>query len=138
MAREPSKTYTDREIEIMKIVWDMGEATAREIQTQLSGERHYNSVLTIIRVLEAKGHLTHRAAGKSYVYRARHAPHKARRRALGHLIEHVFAGSAASLVLQLVETGDLTEQDLRDIRRQLHKRQAEKTHKSKDRKGDAT
>lgn len=137
MARTASKSFTDREVEIMKIVWDLGEATAREIQSQLSGERHYNSVLTIIRVLEAKGHLTHRAEGKSHVYRARHAPHKARKRALGHLIEHVFAGSAASLVLQLVETGDLTEEDLRDIRRQLNKRQAEKALKSKGTKGDA-
>jgi BlaI family penicillinase repressor len=138
MAREPSKTFTDREIEIMKIVWEMGEATAREIQARLSGERHYNSVMTIIRVLEAKGHLTHRAEGKSYVYRARHAPHKARRRALGHLIDHVFAGSAASLVLQLVETGDLTEEDLQDIRRQLNKRLAEKARKPKGHGGDAT
>ena len=125
MPRKASKSFTDRELEIMKIVWDLGEATAREIQARLPGERHYNTVLTIIRVLEAKGHLTHRAQGKSYVYKARHAPQKARNRVIRHLIDHVFAGSAASLVLHLVETGSLTEEDLQSIRQTL-KRGGEK------------
>lgn len=119
MARKPSKTFTDKEVEIMRIVWDLGEVTAREIQARLPGERHYNSVLTIIRVLEAKGHLTHRVEGKTHVYRSRQQPEKARRRELGHMIKNVFGGSAASLVLHLIETGDLTEADLRDLRRRM-------------------
>ena len=119
MARKPSKTFTEKEVEIMRIIWDLGEATAREIQTRLADARHYNSVLTIIRVLEGKGHLTHRAEGKAHVYRARQQPENSRGRELGHLIKQVFGGSAASLVLHLVETGNLTEADLRDIRRRM-------------------
>ena len=122
MARKPSKTFTDKEIEIMRILWEVGEATARELQERLPGERHYNSVLTIIRVLEAKGHLTHRVEGKAHVYRARQQPEKSRGRELGHLIKQVFGGSAASLVLHLVETGNLTEEDLRDIRQRMTER----------------
>src|SRR5262249_55901625 len=68
MPRQPSKTFTDKELEIMRVIWERGEATAKAIQEALSGERHYNSVLTIIRVLERKGHLTHRAEGKAHVY----------------------------------------------------------------------
>ena len=60
MARKPSKSFTDKELEIMRVIWKMGEASARQIQEQLSGEQHYNSVMTIIRVLERKNHLTHR------------------------------------------------------------------------------
>jgi Penicillinase repressor len=60
MARKPSKGFTDRELEIMKVVWQMGEATVKEIQQRLPGDPHYNSVLTIIRVLERKGRLVHR------------------------------------------------------------------------------
>lgn len=131
MARGPSKNFTDKEVEIMKIVWDLGEATAREIQTRLSGDRHYNSVLTIIRVLEAKGHLTHRVDGKAHVYRARQAPEKSRGRALGHLIEHVFGGSPTSLVLHLVETGSLTSDDLQDIRRRVNRAKAGKATSGK-------
>ena len=119
----------------MRIVWDHGEATAREIQARLPGERHYNSVLTIIRVLEAKDHLTHRVEGKSHVYRARLAPEKSRGRVLGHLIEQVFGGSTASLVLHLVETGDLTAEDMRDVRRRIAKRaEAATGPRRKDRK----
>ena len=137
MARKPSKTFTDKEVEIMRIIWELGEATARDIQARLPGDRHYNSVLTIIRVLEAKGHLGHRVEGKSHVYRARQTVEKSRGRVLGHLIEHVFGGSATSLVLHLVETGNLTEEDLRDIRQRVQKREAGVIGNSKVRKGRA-
>lgn len=119
MPRKPSKTFTDKEVEIMNVVWNLGEATARQIQEALPGERHYNSVLTIIRVLEKKGHLTHRTttdAGKAHVYRAKAAQEKSQRKVLSHLIKQVFGGSPASLVLHLVETGELTEDDLQQAR----------------------
>ncbi|HEX5080816.1 MAG TPA: BlaI/MecI/CopY family transcriptional regulator [Blastocatellia bacterium] len=119
MPREASKTFTDKELEIMRVIWERGEATAREIQEALPGERHYNSVLTIIRVLERKGHLTHRAEGKAHIYRAKAKPEKAQRRVISHLIEQLFGGSAAAMILHLVETGDLTEEDLKEVREQI-------------------
>src|SRR5215831_8234606 len=135
MPRQPSKTFTDKELEIMRVTWERGEATAKEIQEALPGERHYNSVLTIIRVLERKGHLTHRAEGKAHVYRARQQPEKSRSKVLGHLIKQVFGGSAASLVLHLVETGDLTEEDLSEVRERMAARaQAGKTAAAKPKK----
>jgi BlaI family transcriptional regulator, penicillinase repressor len=119
MPRIPAKTFTDKELEIMRVVWERGEATAREIQAALPDKRHYNSVLTIIRVLERKGHLTHRAAGKAHIYRARDKQERTQSRVLSHWIEQVFGGSAVAMVLQLVETGDLTEADLREVRAKL-------------------
>jgi predicted transcriptional regulator len=122
MPRLPSKTFTDKELDIMKVIWERGEVSAREIQANLPGNQHYNTVLTIIRVLERKGHLTHRTEGKSHIYRAVQQPAKSRGRVLGHLIEQVFGGSPASLVLHLVETGNLTESDLRKAREVLASR----------------
>jgi BlaI family transcriptional regulator, penicillinase repressor len=116
MARKPSKAFNDRELEIMRIVWQMGEATVKEIQQRLPGEPHYNSVLTITRVLERKGHLVHRAEGKTHYYRAGESEEKSRARLLRHLIDQVFGGSAASVVLNLVQAGDLTPKDLDEIR----------------------
>jgi len=116
MARKPSKGFTDRELEIMKIVWQMGEATVKEIQQRLPGNPHYNSVLTITRVLERKGRLVHRVEGKTHFYRAGESKEKSRAGLLRHLIDQVFSGSAASVVLNLVKTGDLTPKDLDDIR----------------------
>lgn len=119
MPRKPSKTFTDRELEIMRLVWKHGELSARQIQETLPGDRHYNSVMTIIRVLEKKGHLTHREDGRSHIYRATVKPEASRTRVLKHLVKQVFGGSAASLVLNLVETGDLTAEDLDTIRRKM-------------------
>jgi predicted transcriptional regulator len=126
MPRTPSKTFTEKELEIMKVVWELGEASARDIQKRLPGDRHYNTVLTIIRVLERKKHLTHRVAGKAHIYKARQVPEKSRSRVLSHLVSQVFGGSAASLVLHLVETGELTEDDIRSVREKLASRAAQK------------
>ena len=119
MARKPSKLFTDKELEIMKLIWQMGEASVKDIQERLPGTPHYNSVLTIIRVLERKGHLVHRAEGKTYFYSADESTEKVRIRLLRHLIDHVFGGSAASAVLNLVQAGDLTKKDLDKIRAKI-------------------
>jgi len=126
MPRKPSAGFTDKELEIMRIVWDLGEATVKDIQERLPGDRHYNSVLTIIRVLERKRHLVHRSEGKTYVYRAGEGRDQARSRLLRHLVKNVFGGSAASVVLNLVQTGDLTNDDLDRIRRKMARKTVEK------------
>ena len=47
MPRKPSAMFTDKELEIMRVIWDLGEATVKDIQDRLTGDQHYNSVLTI-------------------------------------------------------------------------------------------
>jgi BlaI family transcriptional regulator, penicillinase repressor len=131
MARKPSKDFTDRELEIMKVVWQMGEATVKEIQERLPGAPHYNSVLTIIRVLERKGRLVHRVEGKTHFYRAGESEEKSRARLLRHLIDQVFGGSAASVVINLVRAGDLTPKDLDEIRGKIAGMSREKKKEKK-------
>jgi BlaI family penicillinase repressor len=134
MSRTAAKTFTDRELEIMRVIWERGEATAKEVQEALPGDRHYNTVLTIIRVLERKGHLTHRAVGKAHVYRAKARQEKSQRRVLSHLIKQVFGGSAAAMVLHLVETGDLSSEELQEVKAKVAERSA--TIKARQGKGD--
>ena len=126
MPRKPSKVFTDKELEIMKVIWQVGEVSAREIQRRLPGDPHYNSVSTIIRVLERKGHVVYRVEGKTHLYRAGESKEKTRARLLRHLVEQVFSGSAASVVLNLVEAGDLTPKDLDDIRGRIARLDREK------------
>jgi BlaI family penicillinase repressor len=126
MPRKASKVFTEKELEIMKLIWQMGEVTVKDIQERLPGTQHYNSVLTIIRVLERKGHLVHRAEGKTFFYRAGESGEKARIRLLRHLIDQVFGGSAASVVLNLVEAGDLSKKDLDKIRDSISSTRKEK------------
>jgi predicted transcriptional regulator len=127
MPRKPSEGFNDKELQIMKIVWELGEATVKDIQERLPGDQHYNSVLTIIRVLERKRHLVHRTEGKTYVYRAGEGREQARSRLLRRLVEDVFGGSASSVVLNLVQTGDLTQDDLDRIRRNVARKTTEKS-----------
>lgn len=129
MPRKPSITFTDKELEIMRVVWNSGEATIKQIQEQLLGDKHYNSVLTIVRVLEQKGHLTYRVEGKAHIYKAKVPHKKARRGVISHLVENVFGGSAVSLVLNLVEAGDLSGEDLDEIRKQISKAKREEKKK---------
>jgi BlaI family penicillinase repressor len=126
MTRKPSEVFTDKEIEIMRVVWQLGEATVKDIQRLLPGPPHYNSVLTIVRVLERKGHLVHRAEGKTFFYQPGESKEKARSRVLRHLVDQVFGGSAASVVMNLAQAGDLTKEDLDDIRRKIAKMDKEK------------
>jgi predicted transcriptional regulator len=76
-------------------------------------------------VLERKGHVSHRQEGRGFVYRALTQPEKSRTRALSHLIDSVFGGSSESVVLNMVETGSLTLDELDEIRRKLKKRAKE-------------
>lgn len=126
MPRKPSKTYTDKELEIMQAIWELGEATVKELQEFLPGNQHYNSLLTIVRVLEKKGHLMHREDGRAYSYRAKEDHTKARTKTLSHFIKNMFGGSATSLVLNLIETGDLTKEDIDSLRKQLVAREKTK------------
>ena len=96
MPRGPSKIFTDKELEIMRVIWELGEATVKDVQDRLPGNPHYNSLLTIIRVLVRKGHLLSREEGRAHVYRAKDNPRKARHRVISHLINQMFGGSATS------------------------------------------
>lgn len=124
MPRKPSQTFNDKELEVMRVIWTRGAATVKDVQQALPGNHHYNSVLSVVRVLESKGHLTHTGEGRAYLYRATVSPEKARKKVLSHLVKHLFGGSAASLVANLVETGDLTKEELDEIRRQFSEHKA--------------
>ena len=70
--RPAAATLTPHELDIMKLVWDRKEATVRDVYEALRARRRiaYTSVLTVMNVLERKGHLKKRAEGRSFVYQA--------------------------------------------------------------------
>ena len=68
MPRPKSNTLTDREAEIMDVLWEQQAATADEIRTRLRGRPHDSTVRTLLRVLETKGHVKHNVDGRTYIY----------------------------------------------------------------------
>ncbi len=117
MARGKSEILTEREAEIMDVVWRLGEATADQVRDGLSKPPHDSTIRTLLRVLESKGYVRHEAAGKAYLYRATVDRRKVQRLALGNLLARFFGGSAEDLVLRLIEDERITPEQLDELRR---------------------
>jgi BlaI family transcriptional regulator, penicillinase repressor len=116
MARETSQSLTEREAQIMDIVWRLGEVTAEQVREALPGAPHDSTVRTLMRVLENKGYLTHKVRGKAYVHRARVERNKAQGLAVRSILNRFFAGSAEDLVLRLIEDEHLSQKQLDELR----------------------
>lgn len=123
MARKKSLDLTEAELRLMEIVWDKGTATVGEVAAALPGEPGlaYNTVLTTLRILEQKGYVRHTKAreGRAFVYRAVVDRKQASRNAVRHVVRRFFGNSPELLVLNLLDDGHLTEQELRKIRNLL-------------------
>ena len=121
MPPKPSETLTEAELRVMNVLWCKGPATVQQVLDALS-EKHdlaYNSVLTIIRVLEKKGYLKHTKDGRAHVYRAVIARAEASRSEVRHLVSRFFGNSHESLLLNLLEQQDLDADELKRLRQML-------------------
>jgi predicted transcriptional regulator len=117
MPRRKAHPLTEREAEIMDVLWARGSATAEEVRGALSGRPHDSTVRTLLRVLETKGHVRHEAAGKVYIYRPVMPRAKAERTALRSFLARFFGGSAEKLVLRLLEEEHLSVAELQELLR---------------------
>ena len=106
-------------LEIMKVVWERGECTVQEVKDALSPgrKRAYNTILTTMRKLEAKGFLEHDVDGRTFVYRAAIDQRSVRHSMLGDLLDRLFEGSPQLLFNSLVEQKRISAGELREIRK---------------------
>ena len=121
------KPLTEQELEIMKIVWARESVTVRDVYEMLRGRRPiaYTTVMTMMRILERKGHVRVSRADRAFVYR----PSRPRQRVVGEMVrefvDRVFGGAAEPLVQHLVRDRHLTEDDLKEIAAHLKARKNE-------------
>jgi predicted transcriptional regulator len=108
---------TGREAQIMDVFWRLGEATAEQVRAALPDPLHDSTVRTLLKVLAAKGYLTHESRGKAFVYRPAIDRDKAQKRVLSQVVARFFGGSAEDLVLRLIEDEQLTADQIDEIRR---------------------
>jgi predicted transcriptional regulator len=117
MARPTSTQLTDREAQIMEILWEENEATAERVRERLPDEPHDSTVRTLLRVLKEKGYV--RVRGRQpVVYLPAVAREQAQHTAARRLIERFFGGSADALVMRLLEDEHLTPQQLEQLKKQ--------------------
>lgn len=119
--RPAAATLTPHELDIMKLVWDRKEATVRDVYEALRARRRiaYTSVLTVMNVLERKGHLKKRAEGRSFVYQAARPRGQVLRAMVREFVERVFGGAAEPLLVHLLEDRKLTRRDLEALTRRV-------------------
>lgn len=93
-----------RERQIMNILYQLGSATAADVQSRLPGEPSYSTVRAQLRILEEKGVIRHEEEGVRYVFRPVVPREKASRSAIRNLLDTFFGGSAEQMVATLLDT----------------------------------
>ena len=110
---------TEQELEILKIVWRLQPATVRQVYEVLRQRRKiaYTTVMTMMGILERKGHLERQKEGRAYVYRSTVPRHKVITNMVKDFVDRVFDGSARPLLVNLAEERQVSEADLEEIAR---------------------
>ena len=117
---------TDREADIMRVLWEHGPSVVNEVKDRLHDELAYTTVLTILRTLEQKGYVKHEEEGRVHRYSATVKETAARKSALRHLTGKLFKGSAELLFTQLVSDQKLSKQQIERMRALLAEKPAGK------------
>ena len=117
--RQPSKTLTGQELEIMKVVWERQTATVRDVYEALLERRKvaYTTVMTMMKILENKGYLLRKQVDRAYLYRPAQPKNRVIRALVRDFVNRVFNGSAEPLLVHLIEDRRLTPDELDEIRR---------------------
>ena len=121
MSRPKSPLLTDGELGLMRVLWDKGEATVGEVVDALNRRPKpaYNSVLTLLRIMEKKGYVSHRKDGRAFVFLPRIARADASRSALKTLMNRFFEGSPRLLMLNLLDDAELSPEALKQLKQRL-------------------
>jgi len=107
---------TDREADVMQVLWDHGPSVVNEVKDRLNDDLAYTTVLTILRTLEQKGYVKHEEEGRVHRYIAAVKEQAARKSALQHLTGKLFKGSAELLFTHLVSDQKLTKDQIQRMR----------------------
>jgi predicted transcriptional regulator len=118
--RKPEQPLTPLELEIMKVLWETGPANVQTVQERLpSRTLAYTTVQTMLNVLHRKGKVKRRLKERAYFYQPVLSRQKAMAQAVGDMLNRFFGGSADRLVLNLVETRQLTREKLAQVQKLL-------------------
>ena len=112
-------SLTDREADVMQVLWDHGPSVVAEVRERLSDPLAYTTVLTVLRTLEAKGYVSHEEEGRVHRYSASVKQQAARKNALQHLTDKLFKGSTELLFSHLVSDQKLSQEQIKRMRELL-------------------
>lgn len=121
MPRPKQMAITERQFEALNVLWEHGPLTVREVRDRLpcGKELPYTTVLGLLQVMEQAGLVTHEAENKTYRYRPLISRRQGTRRLLADFVQRFFSGAAEKLVLGLIESRQLSMDDLRGLEAKL-------------------
>jgi predicted transcriptional regulator len=115
-------SFTDRELDVMAVLWERGPSTVAEVREHLEDPLAYTTVLTVLRTLESKGYVSHEEEGKAHRYAPLVARERAGKTALGQVLGKIFGGSREMLLANLVRERGIDTAELRRLRKILDER----------------
>jgi BlaI family transcriptional regulator, penicillinase repressor len=114
MSRRRAKIFSEREAEVMNIVWKLGKASVGEVREALGGNAAgaYTSIATMLKFLEKKGALRHEKQGRSYYYYPTRSKTKEQQKAVRYILQTYFEGNAQALILAIQSNEKLSQTPL--------------------------
>jgi BlaI family transcriptional regulator, penicillinase repressor len=121
LPRAQSATLTEAELRIMQVLWEKKSATVQQVLEALPTSKPlaYNSVLTIVRILEKKGYVRHVKDGRAHIYLPLIDQKEATQSEIGHLVNRFFQNSRELLILNILEDEGLDADELKRLRQLL-------------------
>ncbi len=118
------KPLTEAELQLMNCIWSLGSCTVKEVQTEVSKEKDlaYTSVATIMKILEGKGILKSIKSDKAHIYTSLISKEDYEKQSLDYLAENLFQGDSSVMVMRLLDSSNLSTQELKAIREVLDSR----------------
>jgi BlaI family transcriptional regulator, penicillinase repressor len=119
--RPKNNTLSGPQLDIMKVVWRLGEATVRDVYEDLRLQRPiaYTTVMTTMKTMATRGYLKKRTEGRAFVYAATTPENRMLKGIVGDFIDRVFNGATEPLLAHLVRERRLSEKDLEKIRKMI-------------------
>lgn len=107
--------FTNRELDLMAVLWNLGSASVSEVQERLDDELAYTTVLTTLRNMEEKGYVSHTEEGRAYRYHPRIPREEAGKSAIRRLVGKIFGGSRELLLTHLLSRSAFSEEELKRL-----------------------
>jgi predicted transcriptional regulator len=123
-------TPSERELEILKVLWELGPASVREVHDRMHPTTGlaFNTVQTLLRIMEEKGLVRHRAEGRTFIY----TPCYSRERAADRFLNKVFDGALDQLVLTLLSSRDASPDELRELERLIARARRDRRRRTEE------
>lgn len=130
MPRSESEHPTELELEILKVLWDESPLHVRDVRTRLGENANrplaHSTVVTMLNIMHRKGFVKRRKKGNAFLFSPKDERQNIAGKMMGKIVSSVFEGSAAALVSNLLETNDLDEAELSEIRKLIARKSKEK------------